>query len=310
MKSAGAVLKAMVPELVVSKRKLRVAEACCQARLKREKEHQNLGFSSRPFVLCGLPVKRPPVSELLYERRNGNFVLQITGHPNFGLPWGQDRLILIYLATLAVQQQSPLIRFRNASEMLDTFALHKGGREYRRLVSAFERIFGATIFFGTDNLLPKARVVQRTRLSFFREAQIWYSRDPNQCPIDDRFQNVIVLSDEFYNEISSHPIPTDLEAVKALSDSPAVLDLFMWLSYRCFIAKTEESIPLFGPFGLCAQIGSGEYARPRRFRENLEKWLDTVRVLWPKCPAKISADGQCVRIAHATAVLPQASERV
>jgi len=45
------------------------------------------------------------------------------------------------------------------------------------------------------------------------------------------------LSDEFYREISAHPIPTDLEAVKALSDSPAVLDLFMWLSYRCFIAK-------------------------------------------------------------------------
>lgn len=305
MKSTGAVLKAMVPELVVSKRKLRVAEACCQVRMKREEGNQNLGFSSRPFVLCGLPVKRPPVSELLYERRNGNFVLQITGHPSFGLPWGQDRLVLIYLATLAVQQQSPVIRFRSASEMLDTFALHKGGREYRRLVSAFERIFGATIFFGTDTVLPRAKVVQRTRLSFLREAQIWYSRDPNQCPIDEHFQNVIVLSDEFYKEISSHPIPTDLEAVKALSDSPAVLDLFMWLSYRCFIAKGEESIPLFGPFGLSRQIGSGEYARPRRFRENLDKWLDTVRLLWPTCPAKISADGQSLRIARGVAVLPE-----
>ncbi len=90
MKSAGAVLKTMLPELVVSKRKLRVAEACCQVRLKREEGSQNLGFSSRPFVLCGLPVKRPPVSELLYERRNGNFVLQITGagrsHPNSPVP--------------------------------------------------------------------------------------------------------------------------------------------------------------------------------------------------------------------------------
>jgi hypothetical protein len=77
---------------------------------------------------------------------------------------------------------------------------------------------------------------------------------------------VLVLSDEFYREISRHPIPTDMESVKALSDSPAVLDLFMWLSYRCFITKGEESIPLFGPFGLAAQIGSVEYARPRRFR--------------------------------------------
>ncbi len=142
MVSAGSVLKRIVPELVVSKRKLRVAEACCQVRLKREEGNQNLGFSSRPFVLCGLPVKKPAPTDLLYERRNGNFVLQISGHPSFGLPWGQDRLILIYLATLAVKQQSQTIRFRTACEMLDTFALHKGGREYRRLVSAFERIFG------------------------------------------------------------------------------------------------------------------------------------------------------------------------
>ncbi|MFL6451795.1 MAG: replication protein RepA [Bryobacteraceae bacterium] len=305
MASAGSVLKTMAPELVVSKRKLRVAEACWQVRLRREEGNQSLGFSSRPFVLCGLPVKKPRVADLLYERRNGNFVLQITGHPSFGLPWGQDRLILIYLATLAVQQRSQTIRFRTASEMLDTFSLHKGGREYRRLVSAFERIFGATIFFGTDYVLPKAKVVQRTRLSFFREAQIWCSRDPNQCPIDDQFQNTVVLSDEFYREISSHPIPTDLEAVKALSDSPAVLDLFMWLSYRCFVAKGEEIIPLFGPFGLCAQIGSAEYARPRRFRENLDKWLHAVRLLWPNCPAKINADGHSLRIAKATAILPE-----
>ena len=172
MASTGSVLKTMVPELVVSKRKLRVAEACCHVRLKREEGNQSLGFSPRPFVLCGLPVKKPRPADLLYERRNGNFVLQIMGHPTFGLPWGQDRLILVYLATLAVQQQSQTVRFRTASEMLDTFGLHKGGREYRRLVAAFERIFGATIFFGTDHMSPNAKVVQRTRLSFFREAQI------------------------------------------------------------------------------------------------------------------------------------------
>ena len=57
-------------------------------RQKRESDAQNLGFSSRPFVLCGLPVKRPLTGCLLYERRNGRFVLQVTGHPNYGLPWG------------------------------------------------------------------------------------------------------------------------------------------------------------------------------------------------------------------------------
>jgi hypothetical protein len=33
-------------------------------------------------------VKRPPAGSLLHERRNGQFVLQVTGHPSYGLPWG------------------------------------------------------------------------------------------------------------------------------------------------------------------------------------------------------------------------------
>ena len=136
----------------------------------------------------------------------------------------------IYLATLAVRQQSQTIRCRTAAEMLETFGMHKGGKEYRRLVAAFERIFGATIFFGTDRLSGTARVVQRSRFSFFREAQIWYSRSPDQYPVSDQFENVIVLSDDFYREIIAHPIPANLEAVKMLGGALPVLDLFMWLS--------------------------------------------------------------------------------
>ena len=84
----------------------------------------------------------------------------------------------IFLSTLAVRQQSQTIRFKSAAQMLDTFGMAKGGKEYRRLVSAFERIFGATIFFGTDSTRGRARVVHRSRFNFLREAQIWYDRNP------------------------------------------------------------------------------------------------------------------------------------
>jgi len=67
------------------------------------------------------------------------------------------------------------------------------------------------------------------------EARIWYSRDPEQKLLPGDYQNRIVLSEEFYREIQAHPIPTDVEAARALSSSPAALDL--WLSYRCFTAR-------------------------------------------------------------------------
>ena len=229
-------------------------------------------------MLCGLPVRQPPKGQLLFERRNGRFLLQITGHPQYGLPFGQDRLVPIYLATLAVRQKSPTVRFRSGAAMLETFGMQKEGKEYRRLVAAFERIFGATIFFGTDTMSGKAKLVERTRFHFLREARIWYHRRPEQPVLSSDFENVIVLSVEFYGEITAHPIPTDLEAVKVLASTPAVLDLFLWLSYRCFLATTEEAIPLFGTFGLAQQLGSVEYSRPRRFRAKLAQWLDTIRL--------------------------------
>jgi hypothetical protein len=294
----------------LTKQKLRKLEAVECVRLKRGSASQNLGFASRPFILCGLPVKRPAAGVLLHERRNGQFFLQVTGHPNYGLPWGQDRLVPIFLATLAVRQQKQTITFRSAAEMLDTFGMQQGGSQYRRLLGAFQRVFGATIFFGTDTQLDKAAVLHHVRFNFMSEARIWYSRDPAQQNLPGDCQNTIVLSEQFYREIQNHPIPADLEVAKALSSSPAVLDLFMWLSYRCFTAHGEERVPLFGDFGLVSQLGSANYARARRFRERLEKWLDLVRIMWPECPAFISADGRAIIVNRAHAIRPAGSNHV
>ncbi|HXE11584.1 MAG TPA: replication protein RepA [Bryobacteraceae bacterium] len=238
----------------------------------------------------------------MHERRNGQFLLQVTGHPQYGVPWGQDRLVPIFLATLAVRQKSQRIVFRSAAEMLDLFGMQQGGSQYRRLISAFQRVFGATIFFGTDTQREKAMVMHRGRFNFMREARIWYSRNPDQEMLPGGFENEVVLSDEFYREILDHPIPADLEAAKALSCSPAALDLFMWLSYRCFTAQGKERVSIFGDFGLANQLGSAEYARPRKFRERLDQWLDLVRALWPACPARISSDGNYILVAPALAV--------
>jgi hypothetical protein len=287
----------------ISRETLRQLDGIELVRIKREQGKQNLGFSSRPFVLCGLPVRRPPAGQLLFERRNGQFVLQVTGHPEYGLPFGQDRIVPIFLATLAVRQQSQTIRFRTAAEMLETFGMHKGGKQYRRLVAAFERVFGATIFFRTDTLLANAKVIHTARFNFFREAQIWYNRKPN-APVSEPFENIIVLSDEFYVELMSHPIPTDLEAVRVLHAAPGVLDFFVWLCYRCFTAKENEEIPLFGRYGLANQLGTVEYSRPRRFRTKLEEWLQVVLAIWPDCPARISGDGHSLKIHQATAIRP------
>ncbi len=295
---AETILRESHGHLRVSRYRVKQVEGIALVRANRHEGRQPLAFASRPFILCGLPIRRPPSDQLLFQRRNGNFLLQITGHPQFGLPFGQDRLVLIFLATLAVRQKSQTVRFRSAAEMLDTFGVAKGGKEYRRIVAAFERIFGATMYFSTESTRSTATVIHRSRFNFLKEAEIWYSRS-GEPPSG---QNTITLTDEFYSEISIHPVPADLEAIKVLAAAPALLDVFMWLSYRCFVAKGPEAIPLFGPLGLTQQLGCVEYSRPSRFRGMLEQWLQTIRALWPECPAVISGDGRLLWIDRCAAV--------
>jgi hypothetical protein len=80
----------------------------------------------------------------------------------------------------------------------------------------------------------------------------------------------------------------------------------MWLVYRCFVAKREDQIPLFGDFGLTAQLGSVAYSRPRRFRAMLQQWLSTIHLVWPECPARVCPDGQYRAAAPGKAILERA----
>ena len=73
----GSLLAETHPELAISKRRMRKVESIACVRMNRENARQNLGFSSRPFVLCGLPVKRPTPG---CTPRTAQWPLRFTGH--------------------------------------------------------------------------------------------------------------------------------------------------------------------------------------------------------------------------------------
>jgi hypothetical protein len=102
LKHAGAIARELFQdnlfESVVSPRTELRVEAVVPIRDRRETGTQELSFGARPFILCGLPIRRLPAGTLTYTRRNGRFFLEIVGHPEFGVPFGQDRLVLLWLA--------------------------------------------------------------------------------------------------------------------------------------------------------------------------------------------------------------------
>jgi hypothetical protein len=154
-------------ELFASKQQEKRVESIELVRQAREANAHELAFNSRTFVLCGLPIRRPPAGTLQHTRRNGRLRLEVTGHPEYGLPFGQDRLIPIWVATLAVRQKTRNVVFRSAAEILEYFDLPKDGPHYRRLVEGFQRIFTSTIYFGTDTAGGRHSVWDRQRFHFF-----------------------------------------------------------------------------------------------------------------------------------------------
>jgi hypothetical protein len=309
LKHAGSLVADLFPEILldppVSVPPFQKADRIEAIRHRRDERNQDVSFGARPFILCGLPIRRLPPGQLKYSRRNGRFFLEIVGHPDYGVPFGQDRLILLWLATAAVRQKSPLIRFGSAAEILVEWGMPTNGSHYRRLHEAFRRVFASTIFFGTREERREAVVWDCSRGHFLDQMRLWFHKDA--ATAGRRDENTVTLSTSFWEELRTHPIPVDTEVIRALANNPGCLDLYTWLTWRCYQAKSIQRIPLFGPAGLEGQLGVQEYSRERKFRERLREWLTLVRLCWPECPAVVSSNGAFLELRPAFAVRTRSS---
>jgi len=124
-------------------------------------------------------------------------------HYETSVPFGQDRLIPIWVATLAVKQKTRAIHFESAAQILEFFRLPKDGPHYRRMVEGFQRVFAATIFFGTEQRPEKMAVIDLARFHFLDRMHLWFSnRDEAHVPPHEPVENEMVLSEAFHREIA------------------------------------------------------------------------------------------------------------
>jgi hypothetical protein len=130
--------------------------------------------------------------------------------------------------------------------------------------------------------------------------RLWFNKEGSTG--GDRGENTVTLSPAFWEELRAHPIPVDTEVVRALANNSGCLDLYTWLTWRCYKAKDTQRIPLFGPMGLASQLGVQDYIRERKFRERVRQWLELVRLCWPECPATVASNGAFLELQQAIAV--------
>jgi hypothetical protein len=224
-------------------------------------------------------------------------------HYEWSVPFGQDRLIPIWVATLALQKKSRIVRFESASQMLAFFGLQPDGFHYRRIVDGFKRIFASTIFFGTEDHPSGRTFIDWARFHFFDHMKLWFNTDETNHDAEDD-GNVITLSEAFYNEIDQYRIPVERGVVSALAHAPGVLDLYLWPVWKSWTINGQPArIPLLGPAGLSEKLGVIEYSLDRRFRHKILTWLSMVKLFWPECPTYVTEDRRFL-IVHSSSKSP------
>ena len=242
------------------------------------KEAGTVGFMARAMVQATLPHSAVKGNE--FSRKNGNFTLTLLAPSKIGLPYGNvPRLLLAWLTTEAVRTgERELILGDSLSAFMRELNFQvTGGRHgsITRIKNQTRRLFSSNVQcdYETDGeaALMGFRVADRALLW-------WDAKDPDQAAL---WQSSVLLTQPFFDEVTNHPVPVDMRALKALKRSPMALDIYSWLTYRLSYLRHTTRLP----WGLLQQQFGADYPLNARgkadFKRNFLLQLKKVQAIYP-----------------------------
>ena len=238
-----------------------------------------LGFMARLMALCSLP-RTNPGDRIRYKRVNGPYTLYMTAGGGCKLPYGNlPRLLLAWLSTEAVRTQSrELVLGKSLSDFMRTLGIYNsGGRPQTRLRNQMKRLFNAHVQLVYEDEHGEARVSSSVadRTEFW-----WNERKPDEPML---WESKIELGEKFFNEIINHPVPIDMNTLKALKRCSLGLDLYLWLTYRTFSLLSPLRLSwrqLYQQFG-SDPAKSSDKRIVKIFRRQALRELKKIKTAWP-----------------------------
>ena len=236
------------------------------------------GFLGRIMALCSLP-RTNPGNQIRYIRQNGPYTLVMTTTGLHKLPHGSNpRLILAWVCTEAVRTGSrEIVLGRSLSEFMRKLGISStDGRGQARVRNQMKRLFNCSVQL---NYTTAGRETSATALVAELTDFWWNPKHPDQTGL---WESKVRLSEAFFNEIVSHPVPLDLTTLKALKRSPLGLDLYLWLTYRIFALTTPQRLTwrrMYQQFGAHpAQAHDKETIQ--NFRRHALRELKKINLAW------------------------------
>ena len=229
---------------------------------------------------CSLP-RTNPGNRKEYVRRNGPYTLGMSAGINNRLPYGNlPRLLLAWVSTEAVRTQNRVLLLGDSvSEFMRKLDIYStSGRKYSRLREQMQRLFNAHV-----QLIYEAEHSQATVNALIaRRTELWWN--PKRPDERTLWKSKIELSEDFFNEIIQHPVPLDMNTLKALKRSSLGLDWYLWLTYRTFTLTRPLRLSwtrLYQQFG-AVPSRAGEKLVVNDFRKDCLRELKKIKTAWPE----------------------------
>ena len=246
-----------------------------------------IGFMARLMALCSLP-RTNPRDRKEYARSNGPYTLVMTAGYQQKLPFGNiPRLLIAWVTTEAVQTQSPVLvlghslsEFMRKLGMKDDSGSPRGERT--RLRNQIQRLFSSTIQFVYEDREGDCTHVRDTFTSPVarRSHLVWNPKRPNEPVL---WESTVELGQDFFQDIIRHPVPIDMNTLRALKRSPLGLDLYLWLTYRTFALRAPLRLPwqqVYRQFG-SSPGKAGANLTIQNFRRDALRELKKIKTAWP-----------------------------
>ena len=262
------------------------------------------GFMARLLTLCSLP-RTNPGHQLQYKRVNGPYTLIMTAVGQTGLPFGNlPRLLLAWVCTEAVRTRSrKLVLGSSLSEFMRKLGLIPVGGGSRgartRLLDQMRRLFNAHIQLAYEDEQVSASINSPVA----NRTEFWWNESKSNEP--SLWNSQIELGENFFQEIICHPVPIDMNILKALKRSSLGLDLYLWVVYRTFTLKRPMRLSWvrrYRQFGVnLAQAGD-----PRTvdaFRTDCLRELKKIKTAWPELNY-VTAQGVLILRSSKPAIAP------
>ena len=242
----------------------------------------DLGFMARMMVLCSLP-RTNPGNRHQYKRVNGPYTLYMNAVGGCKLPFGNlPRLLLAWISTEAVRTQSrELVLGRSLAEFMRTLGVlssDSGGASgvRTRLRNQMRRLFNAHVRLVYEDEYGE----QFVSSSIADRGEFWWNPGrPNQPSL---WESKIELGEKFFQEIIRHPVPIDMNTLKALKRSTLGLDLYLWLVYRTFALRAQQRLTwkqLYRQFGAHPAKASDNNT-VQAFRYKVLRELKKIKLAW------------------------------